>query len=512
MEEGEPMNASRKSFALFLVIWAGQLLSKIGGGISAFALGVHLLQTTGATSAYSFLLMAAFLPAALLAPAGGVIADRHDRMRVMAAGDLGSALGVLFIIGSLWARPSALWAIYLGAAVSSAFAALQAPAFKAAVTDWLDEAAYAKAGGLVQLAEASQFLLGPVLAAFLLSRFSLPQVLVIDMATFAAAGGIMLLVRNPMNREIGSCEIKSRQIRTREIRSREIRSRENQNRKMEHQDIQRPGIPASQMKNGGTELRMKTKRATVRFRDALTEGFRYLSGNPAVRHLLILTTAVTFLAGILQSLFVPLVLSVSGPKSAGIVQSISASGMLAGSLWIGLCGNSQNQRRILGAALFAAGVFYILIGASPTALWITAAAFGFFCTLPFVNSSLEVLFRQHIHNEMQGRAWSLISLISQTGLVVAFGIAGPLADHVFNPLVTGAGPWADTIGQVIGAGPSRGGGLMVMAFGAPLLLCALFSGRDGGNPAAAKSSQRGPEDGLPEFLHGAKPEPSQTVV
>ncbi len=38
-EEGEPMNASRKSFALFLVIWVGQLPSKIGGGIGTCALG-----------------------------------------------------------------------------------------------------------------------------------------------------------------------------------------------------------------------------------------------------------------------------------------------------------------------------------------------------------------------------------------------------------------------------------------------------------------------------------------
>lgn len=439
------MKPSRKSFSLFLFVWAGQLLSKLGGGISAFALGLHLLQTTGSTSAYSFLLMAAFLPAVLLAPVGGVIADRKDRMLAMAAGDLGSSLGVLLILVLFWAHPnpfgtiSPMYLIYLGASVSSAFAALQSPAFKAAVTDLLDEAEYAKASGLIQLAEASQYLLGPILAAFLLSRFSLSLVLAIDMATFVGAALCALLVRNRL----------------------------------------RPGMENRRMENPATENRMKEERTPVRFREALADGVRYIGENPTVRHLLALATAVTFLVGILQTLFVPMVLSLSNSRTAGIVQSISASGMLAGSLWIGLSGKPRNQRRILASSLFAAGIFYILVGASPSAAWITCAAFGFFFTLPFANASLEVLFRRNIDNEMQGRAWSLISLVSQAGGVAAFGVAGLLADHLFNPLLTGTGLLADTVGRAIGTGASRGSGLMVMVCGALLLPWAFFSAKSG---------------------------------
>lgn len=294
------MQPSRKSFSLFLIIWAGQLLSKIGSGISAFALGVHLLQTTGATSAYSFLLAAAFLPAVLFAPAGGVIADRKDRRCMMAAGDLGSAFGIFFVIVILLHRPDACWPIYLGAAISSLFAALQSPAFKASVTDILDEKAYAKGSGLIQLAEASQYLIGPILAA--------------------------------------------------------------------------------------------------------------------------------------------------------------------------------------------AGVFCISIGASPDAVLITCAAFCFFFTLPFVNASLEVLFRQNIANEMQGRVWSLISLITQIGVAMAFGIAGFLADHLFNPLLTPTGLLSDTVGRMIGTGPSRGSGLMVMMGGFSLLLYGLFLRAGKEKPTAAPPS------------------------
>ena len=423
------MEPSRKSFSLFLVIWSGQLLSKIGSGISAFALGVHLLQTTGTTSAYSFLLMAAFLPSVLLAPVGGVIADRKDRRLMMATGDLGSSLGIGFVLGMLMLTPDACWPIYLGAAVSSLFAALQSPAFKASITDILDEKAYAKASGFVQLAEASQYLLGPILAAFLLSRFSLSAVLVVDMATFALAALSVLVIRERIVRQGGG-------------------------------------------------------KKPVDFWKDFTDGIRYIADNQRVLHLLHITTAITFLVGILQSVFVPMVLSVSDSGTLGAVQSISASGMLIGSFLIGMSSTTGEQGRVLSFSLVAAGFFYILIGASPNAVVITCAAFCFFFTLPFVNATLEVSFRQSIEDDMQGRAWSLISLITQTGMVMAFGIAGLLADHLVNPLLTDAGRFSNSLGRLIGTGSSRGSGLMVMVCGLLLLLYALVSVSRGRRPQA----------------------------
>ena len=106
-------------------------------------------------------------------------------------------------------------------------------------------------------------------------------------------------------------------------------------------------------------------------------------------------------------------------------------------------------------------------------LLFTASAFCLFFTLPFVNTSLEVLFRQNIANEIQGRAWSLISLISQTGMLVAFGVTGLLADNVFNPLLTDAGLLAGTVGEIIGTGSTRGSGFLVIIAGMLLVLYSL---------------------------------------
>ena len=416
------MNHSQKPFTLFFIIWTGQFLSRIGSGISAFALGIYLFQQTGSTSTYSFLLLCAFLPSVLLEPVGGVIADRKDRKLMMVVGDLSSSFGILFIIVMFLLYPDKQWPIYLGIAMSSLGVALHSPAFKASVTDLLDEKAYSKAGGLIQLAEASRYLVSPVIAGFLLTQFSLPIVLIIDLMTFVVGAMTVILIRY---KTIPHCH-----------------------------EGEKEG-----------------------FRKDFTDGIRYIVRNETIFHLLYLTTVVTFLTGILQALLVPIVLSFTDAAMLGTVKSIAASGMLVSSLSIGMLSKSDHHYKVLSLSLGVAGLSYLLIGTSTNTVLFTATAFCFFLTLPFVNTSLEVLFRQNIANEMQGRIWSLISLISQIGMLVALSIAGVLADHLFNPLLTDNGRLAETVGRIIGTGSARGSGLMVIISGFFLVLSSLYTAK-----------------------------------
>jgi hypothetical protein len=88
-----------------------------------------------------------------------------------------------------------------------------------------------------------------------------------------------------------------------------------------------------------------------------------------------------------------------------------------------------------------------------------------FSCLPFVNTSLDVLFRKSIDNVIQGRIWSLISMVSQLGMLLAFAVTGFLAEKIFNPLLLENGPLVHSIGKIIGTGTSRGSGLMIVVAG-----------------------------------------------
>ena len=79
----------KKGFgANFTLLAAGQGLSLLGNSVLDLALSMYVLEHTGSASVYGALLAAAMLPGILLAPLGGVLADRADRRRLMVWLDL----------------------------------------------------------------------------------------------------------------------------------------------------------------------------------------------------------------------------------------------------------------------------------------------------------------------------------------------------------------------------------------------------------------------------------------
>lgn len=62
----------QNNFSKFLLFWAGELISAIGGGLTSFGLGVYVFQQTGSATSMALVALLAFLPTLLLSvPAGG---------------------------------------------------------------------------------------------------------------------------------------------------------------------------------------------------------------------------------------------------------------------------------------------------------------------------------------------------------------------------------------------------------------------------------------------------------
>ena len=117
-----------------MLLWSGDFVSAIGSGLTSFGLGVYIFQQTGKASQMALVTLLAFLPSLLLGPVAGVLADRHDRRLLMVLGDSLSAVGLLFILVSLMQGEARLWQICVGVTISSVFASLLEPAYKATIT------------------------------------------------------------------------------------------------------------------------------------------------------------------------------------------------------------------------------------------------------------------------------------------------------------------------------------------------------------------------------------------
>lgn len=397
------IQSQSNGFTRFLIIWAGEFLSTIGSGLTAFALGIYAFRMTGQATSATMVTLLTFLPAFLLRPVGGVLADRIDRRILMIFGNLGCASGVGLVILLISPEAHNLWLVYPGIILNSVFFAFQNPAYKASVSDFLPKELYAKASGLVQLSGSAQFLIAPLIAGFLMEVVNIKVILIIDIMTFVISALNILIIRRTLNTNT-----------------------------------------------------VTTNSEELHFFKEMAEGFKAVVVDRGILILILLVSLVLFYIGLLQSLFAPMVLSFTDSRTLGTAQSICAIGMLISSLIIGVIGGKRRHALVLSLSMGFMGLFFSLIGIYRSMWAIIIPGFLFFLTVPFVNSSIEVLIRQNISNDKQGRVWSLISVITNFGSIIAYAIAGFLADKIFNPLFMPGGGLASSFGRIFGVGPGRG--------------------------------------------------------
>lgn len=362
----------KKNFNKFLLLWTGELISSIGGGLTSFGLGVYIFNQTGSAANMALVTLLGFLPTLLLSVPAGALADRYDRRLLMMIGDGCSALGILYILICMLRGEASLMQICIGVFVSSVFSALLEPSFRATITDLLTKEEYSKASGLVSLAGSARYLFSPVIAGFLLTISDVKLLLVIDIGTFALTVISAAIVR----KGIGSKEAEKKE----------------------------PLL------------------------SSIKEGWLILSHKKGVFILVWISSAITLFMGMFQILAEPLILSFEDAKTLGVAETICASGMLVSGVILGFKGIKGNFVRTLGTAFILAGLFMSGFGLFENIVLICIFGFLFFATLPFANNCLDYLMRTNIPDEAQGRAWGLIGFISQLGYIVAYAVSGTAAD------------------------------------------------------------------------------------
>src|SRR5690606_27724185 len=89
------------------------------------------------------------------------------------------------------------WHIYLIVTIGSIFSAFQEPAYTASVTMLVPKKDLSRANGMIQMTQALELVITPILAGVLFVAIGLPGILVIDFATFLIAVSTLLAVHIP---------------------------------------------------------------------------------------------------------------------------------------------------------------------------------------------------------------------------------------------------------------------------------------------------------------------------
>jgi MFS family permease len=398
----------------FLIIWCGQICSRVGNALTAFALSVWVYQRVGSITKFALVSLCYALPVVVVAPFAGVLVDRWNRRRAMLIGDTGAGLSVLSLALLFFFGRLELWHIYLGTAMVATFGALQSPAYSSSITLLVPKKQLGRANGMVQLGMGLARVGAPVLGGILLVMFNLGGVLLIDLATFAISISTLIAVRIPNVRQSDQEERKS-------------------------------------------------------FLGDVAYGGRYLYQRWGLMSLMILYGVCNFIIGLVSVLVVPMVLAFGSSVALGGVLSVSGVGMLVGALLMSAIGGTRRKVLTILSFIAVLGLCIAAAGFRAAAVPIAIAGFGLFFSLSLINSTTPTIVQTKVAVDVQGRVFALLTMIAWAAYPLAYPLAGPLAEKVFEPLMAVNGPLAGSVGQVIGVGPGRGIALFFITLGVMMI-------------------------------------------
>ena len=390
-------------FRGFLLVWSGQVLSMIGSAMTAFALSIWAYQKTGLATSLA-LVDFFFLGAIMVAtPLAGVYVDRWNRKLTMMLSDLLAVTAtavalVLYLTGHLQ-----IWHLYVAAAMQGIGSAFQWPAYSAAITQMMPKEHYARAGGLMSLADSGSTILAPILAGFLIGIIHVGGIMTIDIITFGIAVVALLVVEIPSN------------------------------------------VPDATVQESMWRQ--------------VTFGFRFIRERGPLLSLLTIFAVSNFMISLSNPLFTPMVLARTGQNATalGFAQSAAGIGGALGGLLLGVWGGPKAKIRgiLLGDPLnFMVLGLCIFFGRGPV-IW----AAGFLlssCVATMVNGLSQSIWQAKVPSQYQGRVFSARRMIAYAIMPISTLIAGPLADKVFEPAMRSGGALAGVFSGVVGTGPGAG--------------------------------------------------------
>lgn len=170
----------------FYKITVCQIITLFGNATLRFALPLYLLRRTDSAALYGSVTALALVPMLLGTLAGGVLADRCRKQKIMAVLDTVSSIGMAAAAAAMPGAPvtplvlAALCLLY-------AVEGLYQPAVQASLPLLLNGAALARGNAVIQLVDTIDELLGPLLGSVLLHTLELRGLLLLCAVCFAVS-------------------------------------------------------------------------------------------------------------------------------------------------------------------------------------------------------------------------------------------------------------------------------------------------------------------------------------
>jgi len=370
-----------RNYRLFI---SGQLISLIGTWMQTVAQAWLIYRLTGSAALLGLIGFAGQIPVFVLAPLGGVIADRVNRHRVLIATQTSMMVLALMLAALALSSRVAVWEVFTLAALLGVANAFDIPARQAFVAEMVEREDLANAIALNSSMVNGARIVGPAIAGLVVAAVGEGWCFLINGLSYVAVLAALLRMH-----------------------------------------VKPSGAPSSMPSAW----------------DSIVEGFAFAWQKTPVRALLLLLGLVSLMGmpySVLMPIFAEEILH-GGPDSYGLLMSASGVGALAAAATLTV----RKSVRGLGrwVALSSAGFGVCLIGfAVSRTLWLSALLLvpAGFCMMMEMASS-NTLIQSMVPDRLRGRVMAVYSMMFMGMAPLGALMAGFLATRLGAPATVAAG-------------------------------------------------------------------------
>ncbi|MEV0291148.1 MFS transporter [Kribbella sp. NPDC050820] len=370
----------------FRLMAAGQLVSNVGWWMQYTALNWLVLDLTGSPAAVGLTAALQFLPAVVLGMAGGLLADRFPKRRILLVSYAGWISMVALLAGLTLADVVQTWQVQVIAAGFGIVDALSYPARQAFITEMVGPAQLRNAISITSSVIYLAGLTGPAIGGFLIKAVGPGWSFLTTAVLYTAPVVALMRVR-------------------------------------------------------GDEL--YAVRPVAAARGQLRAGLRYVVSRPDVLWPMVLVGLFAMFTGNLSVTLAVYAKSVyhSGAGGYGLLSAVVAVGSLFGALIAGRLHRTRLRTLMLFAAVLSA--LYMLSAAAPTQLLFCVVLLGIGVSTMLLLTSANSTIQLAAHDSIRGRVVGVYVLVYFGSMAIGGPLLGAV-DEYFGPragmLLAGAVP------------------------------------------------------------------------
>lgn len=369
------MNNWKKNIILFMT---SQTISLFGSSLVQYAIMWYITLETQSGVMMTISIICGFVPTFFLSPFAGVWADRYNRKVLIILADSMIAVTTLILAILFFMGYDALWLLFLMSAIRALGSGIQVPAIGAFLPQLVPADKLTKVNATNGTIQALVMLASPMLSGALLTMASIETIFFIDVITAAIAVLVLLLFLH---------------------------------------------VPAHTK---------ALEKQTVSYFNDLREGFIYIKNHKYVKNFFVFCAIFFFLAAPVAFL-TPLQVTRSFGNDVWRLTAIEIAfsvGMMVGGIIMASWGGFKNKVHTMTLASLAMGTCTIALGVIPI-FFIYLILMGVFgIAMPLFNTPSTVLLQEKVEENMMGRVFGVLGMLSSSMMPLGMLVFGPMADYV----------------------------------------------------------------------------------